>query len=314
MSDPTNIPEQGKKERKKGEALYLILIFLMLCSNGLFGWLWWKDKGQMHIITIEKESVSKDAEIAKLELSALQTDYQNLKVNNKNLQAEIDAKKLEIEKLVIELEKHKDNAWIIGRLRKETLTLRGIMQHFVEEMDSLNTMNKNVIAEREVVKKELKTEKEKNTQLVKEKEVLQETVNIASILKAVGINASAIAEKRGGKKESETKKAKRTDKIKISFTLAENIVAKEGERVIYARIISPDGKEITQADDDSHVFQFENSKGFWATKKNINYANTNTEVVMYAQTKQNEEFVNGKYIIHLACDNATIGNTMLELE
>lgn len=268
----------------------------------------------MHVITIEKESVSKDAEIVKLELTALQAEYQNLKVNNQSMQAEIDAKKLEIEKLQVELEKNKDNAWIIARLRKETLTLRGIMQHFVVEIDSLNTLNKNVIAEREVVKKELKTEKEKNTQLVKEKAVLQETVTVASILKAVGINAAAVAEKRGGKKESETKKAKRANKIKISFTLAENIIAKEGERTIYARIVSPDGKEITQADDSSHIFKFESSKGFWAAKKNINYANTNTEVVMYAHAKQNEAFVNGKYIIHLACDNATIGNTMLELE
>lgn len=313
MSD-SNAPEQGKKQKRKGEALYLLLIFLLLFSNGALGWLWWKDKGKMHIITIEKESVAKDAEIVKLELTALQTQYQYLKVSNESMQAQIDAKKLEIEKLQAELEKHKDNAWIIAKLRKETMTLRGIMQHFVEEIDSLNTLNKNVIAEKEIVKKELKTEKEKNTQLVKEKTALQETVTIASILKAVGINAVGIVEKRNGKKESETKKAKRTNKIKISFTLAENIIAKEGERTIYARIVSPDGREITPSDDSSHVFKFERSKGFWATKKNINYANTNTEVVMYAPATPNEAFPNGKYIIHLACDNATIGNTILELE
>ncbi|MEK6614913.1 MAG: UPF0158 family protein, partial [Bacteroidota bacterium] len=250
----------------------------------------------------------------KQELIALQAQYANLEVNNKSMQAEIDSKKLEIEKLQKELEKNKDNAYMIFKLKKETQTLRTIMQHFVHEIDSLHTLNTNVIAERESVKKELKTEKEKNTQLTTEKESLQETVNVASMLKAVGLSVSAIIEKKGGKKESETKKAKRTDKIKITFTLAENIVAKNGERTIYARIISPDGKEMTQADDSSHIFSFGKSKGYWATKKIVNYANENTEVVMYAHTKQGETFINGKYVIEVTTDGMPIGNTTLELE
>ncbi|TAL60684.1 MAG: hypothetical protein EPN85_06585 [Bacteroidetes bacterium] len=323
MSNPTDPPvsppqsamaEQGKKEKKKGEGLYLLLIFLMLCSNGAMGWLWWKDKGSLQVITVEKETIAKDAEIVKQELIALGAQYENLKVTNKEMQAEIDTRKEDIVRLQRELEKHKDNAWIIAKLKKETETLRRIMQHFVVEIDSLNTLNKNIIADREKVRVDLNSEKEKNTLLIKEKESLQETVNMASMLKIVGLYASGIAEKKGGKKESDTKKAKRTDKIKIAFTLAENLVAKKGDRVIYARIISPDGKEMTQADDSLHVFKFGKSKGFWATKKNVNYANENTEVIMYAHAKKGDLFSHGKYIIEVNTDGATLGNTTLELE
>ncbi len=302
------------QDAKKSEWVYIILLLLLLGMNGLFGWLWWSEKGKLQIITVEKGSVEKDAEIVKQELIALQAQYANLEVNNKSMQEEIDSKELEIEKFQKELEKNKDNAYIIFKLKKETQTLRDIMQHFVHEIDSLNTLNKNVIVERETVKKELKTEKEKTTQLTIEKESLQETVNIASMLKAVGLSAFAIAEKKGGKKESETQKAKRTDKIKITFTLAENIVAKNGERTIYVRIITPDGKEMTQADDSLHIFKFGKSKGYWATKKTVNYANENTEVIMYAHTKQGEAFINGKYVIEVATDGVPIGNTTLELE
>jgi hypothetical protein len=326
MSEPITPPEKkdlpaslstdkaGKAEKKKGEAFYLLLIFLLLCSNGTLGWLWWKDTSKLQIVTVEKETVAKDAEIVKQELIALGAQYENLKVSNRKMQAEIDSKKDEIAHLQRELEKNKDDAYIIARLKKETGTLRAIMQHFVVEIDSLNTMNKNIIADRDRVKGELKTEKDINTQLTKEKSELQNTVNIASMLKAVGLSVSGIDERKGGKKESDTKRAKRTDKIKISFTLAENLVAKQGERTVYARIISPDGKEITQGDDSTHTFRFGKSKGFWATKKSVNYNNENTEVILYAHTKQGEVFIPGKYIIEVNTDGATIGNATLELE
>ena len=310
MSEPISTPEK----KKKGEGLYLLLIFLMLCSNGALGWLWWKDKGSLQIITVEKETIAKDAEIVKQELIALGAQYENLKVTNKEMQAEIDSKKDEIARLQRELEKNKDNVWIIGKLKKETETLRAIMQHFVIEIDSLHTLNQTVIADREKIRGELNTEKDKNTVLTKEKESLQETVNIASMLKSVGLSAQGIAEKRGGKKESETKKAKRTDKIKIAFTLAENLVAKKGEHVVYIRIIAPNGSEITQADDSTHTFKFGKSRGYWAVKKPVNYFNENTDVVMYAHAKQGEVFLPGKYMVEVNTDGATIGNTTLELE
>ena len=312
MTEQTKLPE--KKEKKKGEIIYLLLLFLLLSSNGLMGWLWWKDKGKIEIITVEKENVKKDAEVVKQELIALNAQYDNLKTNNKKMNEEIESKKQEIDQLQKQLEKHKDDSYIIAKLKRETQTLRDIMQHFVHEIDSLNTYNKNIIAEREVVKKELKTEKEKNTQLTKEKEDLQGTVNIAAMLKAVGLSVSAIAEKRGGKKQVETKKAKHCNKIKIAFTLAENAVARKGDHVIYARIISPDGKEISQSDDSTHIFTFGKSHGYWATKKTVNYINENTDVVMFASPKPGEPFINGKYMIEVNTDGATIGNTTLELE
>src|SRR5665213_1467356 len=157
MSEQENPSE--KKGKRKTEAFYLILIFLLLCGNGLLGWFWWQDKGTIQIITIEKESVKSAAEIVKQELIALNAQYDNLKTNNQQMNAEIEAKKQEIAELQEQLEKHKDDGYIIAKLKRETQTLRDIMQHFVHEIDSLHTYAQNIIAEREVVKKELKDEK-----------------------------------------------------------------------------------------------------------------------------------------------------------
>ena len=303
-----------EKKKRSWEWLYLFLIALLLCSNGVFTWMWWKEKNNLQIITIEKETAKHDAETVKEELNDLQSQYAGLQVNNKKIQAEIDTKREEIEALQQEFEKHKDDSYIITKLKRETQTLRNIMQHFVHQIDSLNTLNKVVINERETVKKELGSEKEKNTLLSKEKEDLQNTVNIASLLKANALSASGVIIKKAGKKESTTQKAKHCNKIKIAFTLGENSVAKKGERILYARIVSPDGKELTPLDDSTHVFSFGKSHGYWAARKNINYSNENTDVVLYAEPKPGESFTKGKYLIEINTDGVTIGNTSLDLE
>ena len=302
------------KAKGKNDKIYLLLVLLLLGTNASIAWMWWNEKGKLQVVTVTKENKEKDAEIAKQELIALQAQYQTLTVNNEQIQSEINLKKEEIAQLQKELEKHKDNAYIIAKLRKETNTLRDIMKHFVEEIDSLNTVNKKITAEKEVVKAELKVEKEKNTVLSKENENLQNTVNIASMLKAVGIQAVGVIDKKGGKKEIESSKAKRAGKIRISFTLAENLVAKQGEYIVYARIVTPDGKELAQSEDEAHTFSFGKSKGYWASKKSVNYQNENTAVIMYAHPKDGELFVKGKYMIEVTAGGYPIGNTTLELE
>jgi hypothetical protein len=303
-----------KKEKKGEKLIYLLLIFLLCGSNAVFGWLWWHEHGQIKIITVEKEAVIHKSDLVKEELVALQAQYESLRVSNASMQKKIDAKTEEITQLLNEFEKNKGNDYTLAKLKKETQTLREIMQHFVHEMDSLNTYSKHAITEKESIKKELKSEQEKNVQLNTEKEELKETVKIASMLKAMDIVATGIDERKGGRKESETKKASRTDKIKISFTFAENTIAKKGDRIVYLRIVAPNGEEITQVDDSLHVFSFGRSHGYWASKKSVNYANEETGVVMYAHAKEGELFPNGKYLIEVNCEGETLGSTTLELE
>ncbi|MBK6522221.1 MAG: hypothetical protein IPG08_07755, partial [Sphingobacteriaceae bacterium] len=52
---------------------------------------------------------------------------------------------------MIEAKKHKGDAYFIAKLKKETETLRAIMQHYVVTIDSLNTLNQNLIVEKKNV-------------------------------------------------------------------------------------------------------------------------------------------------------------------
>ena len=301
--------ETPKQEKKQSKVVLLLLIFMTITS-AVLGWLYWIQKSEKDTVITENIQITEQSEEVKRDLNQLQTEYDALKTDDEGIKKEIEEKKAEIEKLQQEAEKHKNDAWIISKLKKETKTLRDIMQHFVVEIDSLNTMNKTLIAAKDSVTTQLKTEKEKSTNLQTEKDKLYQ---IGSVIKATGMTVAAINVK-GKNKMDETTKAKRTDKIKIAFKLGENKIAPKGQRTIYVRIVMPDGKEWTESADADHMFTFGNSKGFYAMKKSIQYDNEDISVEMFVRKKENEELPPGKYLVEVNMDNATIGSSSLSLE
>ena len=236
--------EQTSEDNRKKGGLLWIVIGLLVVANSVTFWMYWQEKNKAVSEIIIKEQVIVERDNVKEELLQLQKDYGNLQTSDKTLQAEIEAKKAEIAQLLDDAEKHKGDAYIISKLKKESETLRQIMRGYVRSIDSLGTLNKTLIVEKENVLKELDTEKGKITGLNKDKEDLQATIQKGSILTCFNVVAKGVKFKSGGKKESETTKASRTQKIKVSFSLGENKIAKAGEKIVYVRIVTPDGKEM----------------------------------------------------------------------
>lgn len=304
--------ENTSNENRKKSGLLWILIALLAITNGVTFWMYTQEKNKAANEIIVKEQVIVERDNVKGELLQLQKDYGNLQTSDKALQAEIDAKKAEIAQLLEDAEKHKGDAYIISKLKKESETLRQIMRGYVRTIDSLGTLNKTLIVEKDNVLKELDTEKGKTTTLNKEKDDLKATIQKGSILTCLNITAKGVKFKSGGKKESETSKASRTEKIKVSFSLGENKIAKAGEKTVFVRIVTPDGKEMAKNYDDNYRFAFDKSSGYFAGKQALNYANTEISGVTYCEGK--DPLVPGNYIIEVVCDGVVIGNTSLRLD
>ena len=302
--------EQENEQKKRGGILWIIIALLM-GSNIITVWLYWQEKNKAaeQIVVTEKVLVEKNT--IQSDLLSLQKEYDNLKTSDVALQKEIDEKKAYIEQLLKEAQKHKGDAYIISKLKKETETLRLIMIGYVHTIDSLGQLNQTLRVEKENVIKELDTEKEKITGLNKEKDELKATIQKGSILSCFNIKAVAVKLKSGGKKESIVDKAKRADKIKVSFTLSENKIAKAGEKTVYVRIITPDGKEMAKNYDDNYKFTFDKSSGYFAGKETLNYANVEISGVLYCEGQ--EPLVPGNYIVEVTCDNVVVGTTALKL-
>ena len=298
--------------KKKGGIILWFVIGTLVITNGFTVWLLLNKKTEIVTQKIITEKIIVERDNVKNDLLLLKNDFEGLKTNNKAIQQDIEEKKARIEELIKEAEKHKGDAYIIGKLKKETETLRSIMVGYVHTIDSLNTLNKTLVAEKKTVLKQLDEEKEKGNNLVKEKEELKTTIAKGSILTCFNVSAKAVSFKRGGKKESETSKARKAEKIKVSFSLGENKIAKAGEKTVYIRIMTPDGKEMAKSYDDGYRFTFNKSSGYFAGKETLNYANTEITGVTYCEGQG--EFVPGNYIIEIACDGVIIGGGSLKLD
>jgi hypothetical protein len=304
--------ENTSNENRKKSGIFWILITLLAITNVLTFWMYIQEKNKATNEIVVKEQVIVERDNVKSDLLQLQKDFENLKTNDVALQAEIEAKKAEIEQLLLDAEKHKGDSYIISKLRKESETLRQIMRGYVRTIDSIGTLNKTLIVEKNDVIKQLDNEKGKITTLNKEKDDLKATIQKGSILSCSNIVAKGVKFKNGGKKESETTKASRAQKIKVSFSLGENKIAKAGEKTVFIRIVTPDGKEMAKSYDDNYRFNFDKSSGYFAGKQSLNYANTEISGVTYCEGK--EELVPGNYVVEIACDGVIIGNTTLRLD
>jgi hypothetical protein len=304
--------ENKPEEKKQNNKLLIILLILLLLGNGTFAWLWLQERGRANTVVVEKEQVIVERDNVKKDLLDLQQEYATLQTNDVAVQKELEAKRAEIAELLEQAEKHKDDAYIISKLRKETETLRKIMKHFVVQIDSLNTLNKTIIAEKDKVSADLNAEKDKTSQLSKDKESLQSTVNLGSVLKAENPTVKGVKFKSGGKKEVETTKASRVERIKVSFVLGENKIAKKGVKPVYVRIVTPDGKELTKSMDDMNVVKFNGSKGYFAAKQDVNYSNQEVAVDIFCPSPT--EFIPGKYLVNIICDDVVIGESSITLK
>jgi hypothetical protein len=303
--------EQQEKKKRRGVILW-VLIALLMGTNGFTAWLLFKEKNKVVEQKIVTQTIIVERDNVKADLLKLQKEYEGLQASDALMQKDIDEKKARIEELIKEAEKHKGDAYIIAKLRKETETLREIMKHYVVTIDSLNTLNQNLVAEKKTVLKQLDKEKEKQDVLIKEKEELKTTIAKGSILTCFNINAKAVFFKRGGKKEVETSKAKKMEKIKVTFSLGENKIAKPGEKTVFIRVMTPDGKEMAKSYDDSYKFTFNKSNGYFAGKETLNYANVEITGVTYCEGQG--EYVPGNYQIEITCDGVVIGSSTLKLD
>ena len=249
-----------------------------------------------------------DKEDLENEYSQFVQKYDELKftVTNDSLALLLEQEQLKTQRLLEELRTVKSsNATEIRRLKKELATLRKILVGYVNQIYSLDRINKRqqqVIAD---VTQKYNTASQQISTLSKEKENLDKKVTLAAQLDVTNIRIEP-RNKRG----KVAKKVKDIVKLAISFTVVKNITAENGERTIYIRITKPDNDALTKS--ASNTFSYENRTLTYSIKKYIEYNGEEQNVNVFWDV---EEFLYaGNYRLDIFEGGNLIGSQKFTLD
>ncbi|MEI8203616.1 MAG: hypothetical protein WCH34_11420 [Bacteroidota bacterium] len=287
------------------EAIVIIILAILLITQ----------TSRVNTIVVQQQQTAELNTGLKTELDSLMKEHTKIKEEYGNLTNKLSAKDSLIQADAQEIEKLINSQADYNKIKKKLSLLRNMTQGYISQIDSLYRVNKQLNEENTFIKGEFTKEKDKTQSLVKDKDELTEKVNLAAVLKAYNVTAQPIRMKSSGKKEEAVDKARRVEKIKICFTLAENPVAKAGNRMVYIRIARPDNKIVTMGSEDVYSFMFKGQRLQYSIKKEVDYQNAAMNVCMYWE-KQNpkEEAMKGVYKVNVFLEDTEIGQGQFELK
>ncbi len=275
----------------------VVVILLLLAGLAGLGYFFYQER-QNNIAMQELAALDKQEMENEYERFAQQYSEMKTQITNDSIIAQLTQEQLRTQQLLEELKRVKsDDAREIARLKRELATVRAVLRDYVMQIDSLNRLNQNLIAENTRIQEEYDVATRRIEGLDNERQELSERVAIAAQLDATAISMSLL--KKNGKA---AKKMKDCKNIAISFNIARNVTATNGQKTIYVRINTPTGETLN----GGGTIAFENRTIEYSIKKVIEYSGEETPVTVYWNVA--EYLGAGTYSVSIFADGNMIGS------
>lgn len=226
---------ENHEEQKSNKSLKAIILVLALLLVGSLVYIF---KLTNETTTLET-SVTKtltDKELVLKDLGELKATYDAAIAENTSMSDELIVEREKVVKLMSDLEKSKGDVNSLKKYRQDYNNLQSKMNALMKEVDVLKGENKMLTTNLDSTKVVLEESKNYNQTLVGQNEELSKTVEKASKLTVLNLKTAAFKQKSSGKQIA-TDKASRADILKVTFTIAENQIAKSGDKTYYVQVI-----------------------------------------------------------------------------
>jgi hypothetical protein len=283
----------------------LVILAVVLLVNNT------KLKSKNEGLEAEKEMQRLDFQA---EVDSLMKVHNELKESYGELSLELAEKDSIIQADAVEIKKLLDSQWDYNRIKKKVAALQDISQRYVRQMDSLYTVNRELVAENERIREEFQAERRQNTTLTRQKEELTNKVNQAATMRISNYKAKAVRFKGSGK-ESDTDRASRAERIRIDFNVAANELIEPGTKLFYVRIADPKRAIISKGTGDEYSFKSNGETLQFTEKVRVNYDGTETAVRAYYVKPDAYELMPGTYFVDVYEQGGKlIGQTTVDLK
>lgn len=247
----------------------------------------------------DKESVMKD-------LEELKARYDAAIAENTSMSDELIAEREKVVNLMTELKKSKGDAASMSKYKSQYFALESKMKALIAENDTLKKDNAKLTTERDSTITVLGESRKYNEVLVGQNQELSKTVEIAQKLTVSNLQTAAYKLRSSGKQIA-TEKARKADILKISFTIAENKVAKQGDKTYYVQVI--DSKNNVLGDKKTQTFG-ENSLTY-SFETTVKYENKSVNV---SQDLPGTNFEKGDYFVNVFDNGELVSKSSFSLK
>lgn len=285
------------EEQNLKKVMYALIAVAVLLA-GTLAYIWYQKSSLVKDLTVEKEELTE-------QMIALQNDYATLSSDYDDINLQLDSSRLEVQMLIEKItQTEATNRSKIRQYEKELGTLRSIMRNYIVQIDSLNTLNKQLTADAAAARREAAESRRKQQELSKEVENLSGQVAAGSVIKARGIMIEAY-----NASDKVTDRSSRVVRLLTTLSLVENDLAPKGPVRVYIRVKGPDGILLTN--DSQRTFEVNGEPMICSASREVDYQGKEVELSIYLNDITG--YVKGIYTVEAYTEQTRLGSAELML-
>ena len=235
----------------------------------------------------------------------LQNDYATLSSDYDTINSQLDSSREEVSQLIERIKKTEaTNRSKIRQYEKELGTLRSIMRNYITQIDSLNTLNKQLTADAAAARREAAESRRKSEELSKKVQNLSGQVAAGAVIKARGLRIEAY-----NSSDKVTDRSSRVVRLLTTLSLVENDLAPKKPVRVYIRVKGPDGILLTNS--EQRTFNFDGEPMICSASREVDYQGKEVEMSIYLNDIT--AYVKGIYTVEAYTEDSLLGTAELML-
>ena len=285
------------EEQSLKKVMYALAAVAVVLAGAL-AYIWYQKSSLVKELTVEKEELTE-------QMIALQNDYATLSSDYDDINLQLDSSRVEVQMLIEKItQTEATNRSKIRQYERELGTLRSIMKNYITQIDSLNTLNKQLTADAAAARREAAESRRKQQELNKTVEELSGQVAAGAVIKARGIRIEAY-----NASDKVTDRSSRVVRLLTTLSLVENDLAPKGPVRVYIRVKGPDGILLTN--DTQRAFEVNGEPMTCSASREVDYQGKEVEMSIYLNDITG--YVKGIYTVEAYTEQTMLGSAELML-
>ena len=272
----------------RGYRVVIILLAVILAGiSALYFNLNRQQQRDYELLKVDRDSIQSN-------LEGLITEYDSLKFTNDTIAARL----VEANQMMEQLKR--ERRWNYAKIKeyeKEVGTLRSVMRNYLKQIDSLNSLNKKLVAENVSYRKEISTANLRADVAEEKASELENKVRQGAVLRARDITMIAL-----NARDNVVSRVSKAVTLRVDFAISSNELASPGNRKVYLCIKSPDGYLLTS--ESMPTFDYQGLATGYSASREVDYQNEDVDMSIYYH---GSGFTEGQYTIEIYTDGNLIG-------